>query len=252
MARPTTTMPNPRIKAPLFRGAIVRVADAASGIGNRQRGGTIDLPTASLVFQYNPEMVTYSRAGRWETRARRGGRLSSSQDVRSRSGSGSSHLLAESETISFKIVFDATEDIMAGEGAEGVKPEIAFLKNVSLGRPKRAGGSGQALQDTTPVRPDEVFVILEKERVFPAVLTGLTIIEQKFTPMMVPIRAEADLKFNVLEPVDVTYNTWVGRAFDTVMERRRTLSAKVEENSTVAKILNGQFGGASGPSDAGE
>ena len=61
---------------------------------------------------------------------------------------------------------------------------------------RRRGGRRDAARS---VRPDELLLILGSQRSYPCVLTNLTITEQKFTPALVPVRAEADLKLNVLE-----------------------------------------------------
>jgi len=249
--RDTTSTPSEHLPS-LSRGAIVRVspdrlaADAA--VPSNQR----DLPTASLVFQYNPNTVTFSRAARWEARSRRNARIGSPQDVRARSGSGSSHLLAESETIGFKLIFDATEDILRGQAANGIVPELSFLQNVSLGRSRARGEVSDDLHRTSAVRPDELILVLGHRRAFPVVMTNLTIVEQKHTPRLVPIRAEVDLKFNMLEPVDVTYNTWVSDAFDQVFENRRSLSAEIESPSDVGTILDGVLSAAATNAAANE
>ncbi len=100
------------------------------------------------------------------------------------------------------------------------------------GRKKKGGPD--ALQ---PVRPDELLLILGPKRTFPVVLATLTIVEQKFALDLTPIRAEVDLKFNVLEPVDVAFNVWVGKAFDEVSKSRKSLSAKASESTDASEAI---------------
>ncbi len=179
-----------------------------------------------LEFQYNPETLTRARTGKWEARRRRRGTVDSPQEIRGRSGQGSSALQAESETVSLKISFDATEAILAGRDPvpeEGILPQLAFLEMISVGKDQERGrGRQRSRRDSAnPIRPDELLLILGK-RVFPAVMTTLTITEQKFNPALVPIRAEADIKLNVLEPSESAYNQWIKSAFDELLAARRS------------------------------
>jgi hypothetical protein len=139
-------------------------------------------------------------------------------------------LLAESETISLTLLFDATERILRGptEGDEdpsttGVLPELAFLELVSLGREtpgEQPAGRQPPPTEIRAVRPDELLLQLGEQRWYPVVLTSLTITEQKYTPALVPIRAQVELKLNVLEPMESAYRGWIQSAFDELLERR--------------------------------
>jgi hypothetical protein len=176
-----------------------------------------------LEFQYNPETITRSRSGKWDPRKKRKeGSIASPQDVRSRSGQGSAALLAESETIALKLVFDATEAILDSrpEAYErGVLPQLALLELISLGRD--VDKQKKKKDGPRPIRPDELLLVLgEAQRIFPCVMTSLTITEQKYTPQLVPIRAEADIKLNVLEPTEQAYSKWIGDAFEQVLAAR--------------------------------
>lgn len=177
-----------------------------------------------LEFQYNPETLTRARTGQWDARKQRKRPVNPPQEVRGRSGQGSSALQAESETISMKIVFDATEAILAGRTPvpdEGILPQLGFLDLISLGKDEDEKNKKKAKRDSAqPVRPDELLLVLGK-RVFPVVMTSLSITEQKFNPALVPIRAEADIKLNVLEPTESAYNQWIKQAFDELLNKRR-------------------------------
>ena len=243
-ARPSTVLPSPQLPK-LEMGKLIRINAAAEAGKN---GQTLDaLPTAALVFQYNPSQITRSRSGRWETRAKRQEKVATPQDQRAVSGSGAASLLAESETISIKVVFDATEQAMAGPARDGILPELAFLEIASMGKMQESRAGAAKGSSAQTVRPDELLLVLGPRRAFPVVLTGLTIVEQKFAPDLVPIRAEADLRFNVLEPVDVAYNTWVADAFNQIVQNRIQLSAPIEEKGTVSDILRNAVKGSAPP-----
>jgi hypothetical protein len=257
---------------------------------------------ATLTFPFNPETVRRARTGRWEPRRRRreGSAVDTPQQARGQLGAhGSSALLAESETISFRLVLDATETIlrsttrsavaevtgavggalgrlvggatggaagaavgesrgfaagaMAGGGLAsdnawevGVLPEMAFLEQVSLGRQPEEPARGQRNQGTPirPLRPDELLLQLGSVRWFPCVLTELSITEQRFTPELVPMRAEADLKLTVLEPVENTYNPFVRQAFDQLLAMRTERVGLL--GTTASTSLSSRLGGDGG------
>ncbi|WP_298460939.1 hypothetical protein [uncultured Cellulomonas sp.] len=259
-----------------------------------------DAENATLVFPFNPETVTRSRTGRWEPRRRRraADAVPTPQQVRGGlGGHGASALLAEAETISFRLVLDATETILrstarsavaeagatvgaqvgavagsfggpggaaagAAQGAAlgaaaaggsptddawrlGVLPELAFLEQVSLGREaEEQVRGGQRPAPGTPIRPikpDELLLTLGTVRWFPCVLTELSITEQRFTPELVPVRAEVDLKLTVLEPVENTYNPLVRQTFDQLLAQRTERLAGLGTTSSAA--LRSQLGG---------
>jgi hypothetical protein len=216
-----------------------------------------DPAQATLEFQYNPETVTRTRTGQWTPRKRRRDpHAPQTPQQKSQLGAaGAAGLLAEAETISFQLVFDATEALLAtagaagaasGEGADpvrdGVLPQLAFLEMVTLGMPPQARTGADARTDKgiKPVRPDELLLQLGDSRTFPCILTDLTITEQRFGPALVPVRARADLKFTVLESVEVPNNPRVGTAFDTLLADRRRLAGQA---GTQALSLDRIFGG---------
>ena len=202
------------LESSLERGALIRIDRNAKSFQPAPvapEGITVTsiMPSGKLAlqFQFNPETVTRTRAGQWDPRVKRQeAKIAPNPEVRGDASFGSSALLAESETIGFKIVFDATEAVLAGRshGTEkGVLPQLAFLEVVSQGRegnvvedPKKQDKTKEVIQ---PVRPDELLLVLGSSRIFPVVLTNLTITEQKFLPSLVPLRAEVELKFTVLE-----------------------------------------------------
>jgi hypothetical protein len=238
----------------LLKGKFIRVpADA----GDQQLTGQV------LEFQYNPETITRTRTGQWEARnRRRRSRAPSSQEVRSRSAQGSSALLADSETISMKIVFDATEAILAGQPAgaeqsaaggsagagteaerEGVLQYLAALELIPMGKAADPRQGRRGRDAARPVRPDQLLLVLGTERFFPVVITSLTITEQKFGPNLVPIRAEVDLKMNVLEATETAYNEWIRRAFNHLVSQRQAKAREAYSQgddalSAISRALN--------------
>lgn len=231
----------------LERGAIMRLdppaaAGSTAGAPGRPGGAASaggDLSGEVLYFQYNPETISRARTGKWEPRKKRkGAKVVAPQEVRQRGGQGSSALLAEAETVSLKVVFDATEAVLAGRpGAadDGVLPQLAFLEVLSTGR---EGQQGDARREAVqPVRPDELLLILGPRRLFPVVLTNLTITEQKFLPTLIPLRAEADLKFTVLEPDESAYRTWISTAYTRLLQGRLSASATAAAEGDVAGAI---------------
>ena len=238
------------LESSLERGALVRIdRDAkslAASTSVTTRGATIVGSTTSgqlaLQFQFNPETVTRTRAGQWDPRVKRQeAKIPPNPEVRGNASMGSSALLAESETISFKIIFDATEAVLAGRdyGAKnGVLPQLAFLEIVSQGRegnidPKKPDKTKEEIQ---PIRPDELLLVLGSARIFPVVLTNLTITEQKFLPNLVPLRAEVELKLTVLEPIESRYSALVDTAFAQLTQRRSAAAQEASSASIVTAI----------------
>lgn len=230
------------------KGALVRIA---SRHGNEPSGGSTTLSGDIVEFQYNPETITRTRTGKWEPRnqRRRPAEVASPQQIRGeRGGQGSAALMAESETISLKIAFDATEAILAGRqfeddgptaASQGVLPQLAFLELLSLGKEgeqsRRRNRSNR--ESARPIRPDELLLVLGRERLFPVVMTNLTITEQKFNPALVPIRAEVDIKMNVLEPVESAYSNWIRSAFTRLFDARRVAADRAAQPGTALDAI---------------
>jgi hypothetical protein len=247
----------------LQKGALVRIDNQG---GSQQTGGSDEFAGDILLFQYNPETITRARTGKWEPRRRRrrAADPASPQEIRGeRGGQGSAALMAESETISLKIIFDATEAILAGRGYEGeetssvatsgVLPMLAFLEVISLGKEEqeaRNRRNQRNRESARPVKPDELLLVLGNERMFPVVMTSLTITEKKFNPSLVPIRAEADIKMNVLEPSESAYSRWIRSAFDQLFEKRINAMSLAADRGEVLDVitnaLNPQSGAAGG------
>jgi hypothetical protein len=236
------------LESALERGALMRIDRGAghfAGSTVTASGATVTASTSGqqvMQFQFNPETVTRTRTGQWDPRLKRqNAKIPPTAEVRGTATMGSSALLAESEQLSFKIVFDATEAVLAGRAgaaAAGVLPQLAFLELVSQGRegniaddPKKQDKAKELIQ---PIRPDELLLVLGSARIFPVVLTSLSITEQKFLPTLVPLRAEVELKLTVLEPIESRYSVLVDVAFDELTRRRSRAS---EEHATTSSLV---------------
>jgi hypothetical protein len=226
----------------LEHGALVRLRTPAPTVSGGSlsltRAGSPDQPADQVLhFQYNPETITRTRQGSWEARSQRRPGTPSPSERTTRGAQGSGAVNAESEQITLKLVFDATEAILTGRTEapdKGVLPELAFFEVTTLGKESGAqggaGGRGASArtgsQRAQPVRPDELLLVLGASRTFPVVITNLTVTEQKWTPALVPIRAEVDLRLSVLEPGESAYAAWISQVFGDLLAQR-TANAEV-------------------------
>ncbi len=219
----------------LHKGAFVVLPEPSD------KSGKGEFKAQVLRFQYNPETITRTRTGEWKSRNKnvQSKAASSAQEERGKSGQGAGALLAKSETISFKLLFDATEALLAGRAGvdtDGILPQLAVLEDVALGKESQEASRGKPPpQVTKPVRPSELLLVLGRQRTFPVVLTSLTITEQKFSPQLVPIRAEVDVKLRVLEPFETAYNTRIQTVFNELLDRRQ----KAEQRAVTADTWSG-------------
>lgn len=211
------------LEAALARGALIALPDP------RAKNTTSH---EILRFQYNPETVTRSRTGQFERKldkkASTPAQIKAEQDA-ARGGA----IKAKSEIISFKLVFDAAELIMRGgdppnassvlSTARGVLPELALLERFALGPdqipdPPKKDNEFELITLT----PSEGLLILGPRR-FPGVITQLNIVEQRFNTQLVPVRAEIDVRFRVLESTAVSVDKTTQKAFQDLLEQRRKL-----------------------------
>ena len=228
---------NPELIAfvnPLTRGAFVVLREAES-TGQAGDAAASAGPTPSaLRFQYNPETVTRARTGKWEFKRNRRQRISAEQrELLSRHRGGG--LYAQSETISFKIVFDSTEMSLrsdqTSESARGILPELAFLERIALSNERESEQQGRrrSQRPLFPVPVQELLLVLG-ERNFPVIITSVTITEQRFSPLLVPVRAEVDLKCRVLDAAELKGNQATQRAFEALVAQRATDAASADSS----------------------
>jgi hypothetical protein len=211
----------------LSRGALIALPDPAAK-------GAAATTYEVLRFQYNPETVTRSRTGQWERKLDKKDAKSAQGKLEAAAAKGGA-LKSKSEVISFKLVFDAAELILAGMDpgvTNGVLPELAVLERFALGPD----------QVPDPPKKDNEFALISLNptlgilvlgpRSFPGVLTQVNIVEQRFSPSLVPIRAEVDLRFRVLETTAVAAESVASKIFQELLDKRQKDAALATVSSS--------------------
>lgn len=117
------------------------------------------------------------------------------------------------ESVSFELRLDATDDL--GDGnviatAFGIGPRLAVLEQMTV--PKDESRLGQVAADllgptlghrfTGTSRPPLVLFVWGVQRVVPVNITGLTITETEFDPLLNPIRASVGVTLSVIAAND--------------------------------------------------
>jgi Contractile injection system tube protein len=219
------------LPAALSRGALLALPDpdSKSSKATKKAGGA--LVYELLRFQYNPETVTRSRTGQWERKLDKK-TSKSAQEKQADDASRGGAIKSKSEVISFKLVFDAAERIMAGQDpapdpqspGTGVMPELAVLERLALG-PDQVPDPPKKDNEFALVtlNPTEVILVLGP-RAFPGVITQMNIVEQRFNTNLVPTRAEIDIRFRVLEATSVSVNKDTQKAFQDLLAQRESLA----------------------------
>jgi len=183
-----------------------------------------------LKFQFNPETVTRARTGQWERKLDKKSSKAAQEKVAADAQRGGA-LKSKSEIVSFKLIFDATE-LRLRESAEpdGVMPELAVLERFALGPdqlpdpPKKDNEFALVSLD-----PTEALLVLGP-RSFPGVITQMNIVEQRFDVDLVPIRAEIDIRFRILEATTVAVNKDTAKIFEDLVKQGQDLSARAAES----------------------
>jgi contractile injection system tube protein len=243
------------LPAQIARGALIALPPPVAGAG--KTGKPDNELYEVLRFQYNPETVTRSRTGQWEHRLDKKSPSAAQitqEQARARGGS----LKSKSEIISFKLVFDATELMLGGrdtgadqpfQGNKGVLPELAVLERFALGpdqipdQPKK--DNEFPLVSLTPTEA----VLVLGPRSFPGVITQLNIVEQRFNSKLVPVRAEVDIRFRVLEATSTSITKNTNKLFEELLAQRASL-ASLASDAEAAKGIQSAFGAGSGISAA--
>lgn len=166
------------------------------------RGALVGLdlmnPVASVVvFQYNPESMTR----RIEPRAM-GGEGDRSEAFRLTG--------PPKETITLAVEVDATDQLESGSPQAtiaGVTPALAALEMILYPKsPLVVANTILAQVGNIEIVPPEAPMTLfvwGPQRVLPVRLTGLSITEEAFDPLLNPIRAKLDLTLQVLSYADL-------------------------------------------------
>jgi hypothetical protein len=227
----------------LSRGLLIGLPNPGA---TNTKTGAADANYETLRFQYNPETVTRARTGQWERKLDKK-TAQAAQEKQAIEAARGGAIKAKSEVISFKLIFDAAELIMAGgdttaiagssvrgsSTSQGILPELALLERYALGPdqlpdpPKK--DNEFALVSLTPT---EALLVLGP-RTFPGVITQMTITEQRFSTDLVPVRAEIDLRFRVLEARAIAVSKDTQQAFEELIQQRADL----------AKVANASAGG---------
>ncbi|HNC96948.1 MAG TPA: hypothetical protein PLA94_22450 [Myxococcota bacterium] len=214
-----------------------------------------------LKFQYNPESITRTRAGVWDYRKVKKGNkeevVASTVERNLQDSYRGGGLFVKSETITMKLIFDATEALLAGfdpSGDLGVLPELAVLEQISFGSDSRREEEGSDAKKAReagkvdgkkpkspllPVFPTECLLVLGSRR-FPVVVTALTINEKRFNEKLTPIRAEVDVSMRILESGEIQTNSPTLLAFNAILKQRQANAAigGTAEGTDVSAILD--------------
>jgi hypothetical protein len=234
----------------LRRGAIIVLPDVKPGKGGKP-GEKLGSPRV-LRFQYNPETITRTRTGEWEQRKNQ--KVPTPTQKSDQSNFQGGGLFTKSETISMKLVFDVSELLLrdlsgmpgAGGGLDplevGVLPELAVLEQIAIAEPpknedqKKDDKKGDKLN---VVRPKELLLVLGP-RYFPVIVTSLTITEKRFSPSLVPVRAEVDMAMQVMEATETSGDQAIKAAFDQLMASRQK-NAEAATAQVALDVNKGQF-----------
>jgi len=255
----------------LTRGALIILPSSTVDAGKKKGQTSAPAPMAEeqqmrlLRFQYNPESITRTRQGAWDARKNQktdpSGQKSISpaeeKRIASMRGAG---LFAKSETIAMKLVFDATEALLRGDDATdaanvGILPELAALEMIALAEPpkepEKGGRASKAKKEAAEavklnaLHPKELLLVLG-ERYFPVIVTSLTITEKRFSPTLVPLRAEVDLQMQIIEATEVVGNPPLFAAYKELFEARRKraieATSPVENDAKDGTLVNDEGG----------
>jgi hypothetical protein len=178
-----TTFPgSPR----LIKGAIVTI------------DSLVPIPSV-IVFQYNPDTMTR----RLEARSTGGGDHSDRSEAFRLTG-------PPKETITLNVEVDATDQLEIGNPiaiTSGVYPALSALEMLLYPASTRiiantALAQAGVLEIIPPEAPMSLFV-WGPQRVLPVRLTGFSITEEAYDPLLNPIRAKVDLSLQVLSYSDL-------------------------------------------------
>jgi hypothetical protein len=150
-----------------------------------------------------------------------------------------------------KIVFDATEALLKGASDDlsaGVLPELGALEMMALAEApkepdKNAAKDKKAADEAVKLNalhPKELLLVLG-DRYFPVIVTQMTITEKRFSPELVPLRAEVDLQMQILESTEVVGNPALFAAYKELVEARREREKQATiASATVDELVNGE------------
>jgi len=157
-------------------------------------------PLASVVvFQYNPDTMTR----RLEARSTGGGDTSDRSEAFRLTG-------PPKETITLNIEVDAADQLEQANPlaiASGVYPTLAALEMLLYPKSLTVIANAALAQvgniEIIPPEAPLTLFVWGPARVLPVRITGFSITEEAYDPLLNPIRAKVDLTLNVLSYVDL-------------------------------------------------
>ena len=193
-----------------------------------------------LDFDFNPTSITRTRAVSPKTTGlpeMRGGYDFKAPLEAQRAAQGVS---VQPETISFKILLDATDRMDAGDpiaSTVGIQPELDVIR--SMLEPKSQQFEGAKLLSALGANSEKSFpqyqalsVLIFKwgVHILPVFMTRAQIEAQQFLPSLIPYRAEVSLSLQVIESDNPLY------VVETV---RRATSMALNLNKTASNFISG-------------
>lgn len=195
-------------------------------MGNPLRGLLIEyglsLPPLVVSFEFNPETLSRTRSvtvGESTTPANRGGY---SFDTPAQSARAAVGVSMDAETLSVKILLDATDRMNEGEPIatiSGIQPEIDTLR--SMVEPKIQTSFGMRVLSILDSGSDQdaaftrefasVIIFVWGIKILPVFITSVQIDEQAHLPSLLPYRAEATLQMQIIESDNPFYKVEVLR-----------------------------------------
>lgn len=168
----------------------------------------IAAPPLALVFELNPQTLSYTRTSTVAVGAALGTRRG--YDFASpRTAPGAAlGVDAQAETVTFEILLDATDRLNAGDPAalqHGVQPELDVLAAMQEPRVQGANrfsalaGAAAGARAFQRVELPPVLLFVWGAHVLPVFLTSAQVQEQLHLPNLIPYRASATLTLQVTE-----------------------------------------------------
>lgn len=218
------------------------VAQGSRATIRHERGVLVEYTAAStplvFAFEFNPRAVTRTR--RMVTQPNPLGRTQGATRFNDRTEAQrvTQGVSAEPETLSFRILLDATDRMHENDPIAsrlGVQPEIDTLRSMLEPKDQIPGGMLRlaAADDgrnraLTRNRYPSVLVFKWGPHIFPVFMREVRVEAKEYLPNLHPYRAEATLSLEVIEGENPLYQ----------LERKRQLaSATVHATSTLASAI---------------
>jgi hypothetical protein len=186
----------------LFRGALVEYA--------------LSIPTLVLLFEFNPTTITRTRTvavktGGTPTTHRGYDFLTLLETPRASQG-----VNVQSETLSFKILLDATDRMNQGDTVAsvfGIQPEIDTIRCMLEPKTQTPGGaqtlSSLGLGSQRAFSRNEcapVLLFVWGLQILPVFMTQAKFDIKEYLPTLIPYRAEVDIELQVIESNNPFYS----------------------------------------------